>query len=210
MAVEEADADERDAEVARRLEVVAGEHAETARVLRQRFGDAELGREVGDLAQRRAVLGLEPQRGVEVALQLVVDVAEEPHERRVLGERLEPLPATPARAARTGSWTVASQASGSTHRNRSRVWASHDQRRFMARSSRAASSSGSLGRMVKLRSACMAVTVDAARGSISGHEVRSRTLHELADLASTSRRAIAHLSREIADLEAAVTVRGAP
>jgi hypothetical protein len=47
-AVEQADADERHAEVAGRLEVVAGEDAEAAGVLRQRLGDAELGREVGD------------------------------------------------------------------------------------------------------------------------------------------------------------------
>ena len=50
--VEEADADERHAEVAGRLEVVAGEHAEAAGVLGERLGDAELGREVGDRAQR--------------------------------------------------------------------------------------------------------------------------------------------------------------
>ena len=42
VAVEQPDADERDAEVGRRLEMVAGEHAETARVLRERLGDAEL------------------------------------------------------------------------------------------------------------------------------------------------------------------------
>ena len=50
--VEEADADERHAEVGRRLQVVAGEHAEAAGVLRQRLGDAELGGEVADELQR--------------------------------------------------------------------------------------------------------------------------------------------------------------
>ena len=50
--VEQADADDRHAEVAGRLEVVAGEDAEAAGVLRQHGGDAELGREVGD--RRRA------------------------------------------------------------------------------------------------------------------------------------------------------------
>ena len=54
LGVEQADADERHAEVGRRLQVVAGEHAEAAGVLRQGLGDAELGREVGDRAQRRA------------------------------------------------------------------------------------------------------------------------------------------------------------
>ncbi len=46
--VEQADADERDAEVGGGLEVVAGEDAEAARVLRQGGGDAELRGEVGD------------------------------------------------------------------------------------------------------------------------------------------------------------------
>ena len=47
-AVEQADADERDAELGRRLQVVAGEHAEPARVDRQLWLDPELHREVGD------------------------------------------------------------------------------------------------------------------------------------------------------------------
>ena len=46
--VEEADADERDAEVARRLQVVAGEDAEAAGVDRQSSVQAELGGEVRD------------------------------------------------------------------------------------------------------------------------------------------------------------------
>ena len=53
-AVEQPDADDRHAEVAGRLEVVAGEDAETAGVLRQHLGDAELGREVADRARQRA------------------------------------------------------------------------------------------------------------------------------------------------------------
>ena len=44
--VQQSDADDRHAEVAGRLEVVAGEDAEAAGVLRQHGGDAELGREV--------------------------------------------------------------------------------------------------------------------------------------------------------------------
>ena len=43
VAVEEADADDRHAEVAGRLEVVAGQDPEAARVLRQRLAEAELG-----------------------------------------------------------------------------------------------------------------------------------------------------------------------
>ena len=153
MAVEEADAHERHAEVAGRLEVVAGQHAEAAGVLRQRLGDAELGGEVGDRAQGRPLPGLEPAVAVEVALELVPDLAR--------GTRMKPASSTSASSrsrgtrpsSRTGSWTVASHASGSTQRNRSRVWASQDQRRFMASSSSAASSAGRDGRTVKLRRA---------------------------------------------------------
>ena len=48
LAVEEADADERNVEVGGALDVVAGEHAEAAGVDGQRFVQAEFGREVGD------------------------------------------------------------------------------------------------------------------------------------------------------------------
>ena len=51
--VEQADADDRHAEVAGGLEVVAGEDAEAAAVLRQHRGDAELRGEVGDRARAR-------------------------------------------------------------------------------------------------------------------------------------------------------------
>ncbi len=72
--VEEADADDRDAEVGGGLEVVAGEDAETAGVLRQHLGDAELGAEVGDGAGS-ATLGLlgprlEPAGLGEIGVQL--------------------------------------------------------------------------------------------------------------------------------------------
>ena len=91
VAVEQADADERDAQVAGRLEVVAGEHAQAARVLGDGLGDAELGREVGDEVERAVALGLEPAVALEVALQLAVDLAEEPLEPGVAGEGVEPL-----------------------------------------------------------------------------------------------------------------------
>ncbi len=51
--VEQADPDDRHAEIGRRLEVVAGQDAETARVVRQRLGDAELHGEVGDGLRKR-------------------------------------------------------------------------------------------------------------------------------------------------------------
>ena len=60
-AVEQPDADERHAELSRRLQVVAGEDAEAAAVDRQRLLDPELHREVGDAGARvRVVVGLAP------------------------------------------------------------------------------------------------------------------------------------------------------
>ena len=53
VAVEQADADDRDAEVAGGLEVVAGEDAEAAGVLREHRGDAELRGEVARSARGR-------------------------------------------------------------------------------------------------------------------------------------------------------------
>ena len=53
--VEEADADERQRRVRRRLAVVAGQDAEAAGVDLHRLVDAELGAEVGDRAGQRAL-----------------------------------------------------------------------------------------------------------------------------------------------------------
>ena len=61
--VQQADADERHAEVRRRLEVVAGEDTQPAGVLGEGLADAELRREVGDGAQRRARARVEPRGG---------------------------------------------------------------------------------------------------------------------------------------------------
>ena len=58
--VEEADPDERDAQVGGRLEVVPGEDAEPARVDRERLGQPELRREVGDEEAGVAVRPLPP------------------------------------------------------------------------------------------------------------------------------------------------------
>ena len=61
VAIEQADADERDGHVRRGLEMVAGEHAEAARVDTERLVEAVLGAEVGNRAgESRAVLALEP------------------------------------------------------------------------------------------------------------------------------------------------------
>ena len=62
-AVEQAHADERHAEVARRLAVVAGEDAEAARVDAERLVDPELHREVGDRPRRAAAPCWAYQRG---------------------------------------------------------------------------------------------------------------------------------------------------
>ena len=71
VAVQQADADHRHAEVGRRLEVITGEHAEAARVVRQRLGDPELHREVRDgRGQLRVVLPLVPARLGQVTLEV--------------------------------------------------------------------------------------------------------------------------------------------
>ena len=59
--VHEADADERNPEVARFLAVIAGEHAEAAGVDRQRLMERELGGEVGDRAVRVGVAAVPPR-----------------------------------------------------------------------------------------------------------------------------------------------------
>jgi hypothetical protein len=62
--VEQPDGDERQAEVARRLEVVAGEYAEATRVERERVVYAELGAEVGHGALARYLRGVARGPGV--------------------------------------------------------------------------------------------------------------------------------------------------
>ncbi len=51
LVVEQPDADQRQAQVRGRLEMITGEHPEAAGVLRQGLGDPELGGEVGDQVQ---------------------------------------------------------------------------------------------------------------------------------------------------------------
>ena len=65
LGVEQADGDHGHTEVARRLQMVAGEHAEAAAVLGQRLAQPELRGEVGDEVERRAVAALEPAGLVE-------------------------------------------------------------------------------------------------------------------------------------------------
>jgi len=92
--VKQADADDRDPEVAGGLEVVAGQDAEAAGVLRQHLGDAELGREVPDhgwQARIARLLVLVPARLSEVVGEIVVDVVEPAKELAVAGQRRDPL-----------------------------------------------------------------------------------------------------------------------
>ena len=91
MAVEQPDGDEGEPEVVGRLEVVAGEHAEAAGVLGQGGGDAELRREVGDLAQGAVDPLLEPPGTGQALLQLVVHGGRQGGEGGVLGQPLEVL-----------------------------------------------------------------------------------------------------------------------
>ncbi len=78
LAVEEADADERDVEVGCALDVIAGEHAEAAGVDGQRFVQAEFSGEVGDRARaEHAGIGCAPGAVFEQILLLAaVDVVD--------------------------------------------------------------------------------------------------------------------------------------
>ncbi len=94
-AVEETDAHEGHAEVARRLQVVPGEDAQAARVLRQGLRDAELGGEVGHQPQRaglhRLGPGLEPAGSGEVAVQAALGLLQVAQEAGVRPELFEAL-----------------------------------------------------------------------------------------------------------------------
>ncbi len=58
VAIEQADGDEIQIEIARRFAMVAGENAEAAGVVRDRFVEAELGREIGDRIFQRAAVAV--------------------------------------------------------------------------------------------------------------------------------------------------------
>ena len=136
-AVVEADADERNAELGRRLQVVAGEHAEAAGVDRQPLVEAELGREVGDEHVVRAVVLLPPGDALGLRLQPLLDAAEP---QRVLGRQ---------RAARSSSV--------SSERSAVRLWPSSANRC----GSRSAKSWRAPG--VQLNEKSLAISASAAR-----------------------------------------------
>jgi hypothetical protein len=79
-AIEQPHAHERHAEVARRLAVVARQHAQAARVDAERLVDPELHREVGDRAVQLGALLREPARAVAVVVERVHHVSVEAHE----------------------------------------------------------------------------------------------------------------------------------
>ena len=81
LAVEQADGDERQLEIARRLAVVAGEDAEAARVDRQAFVDAELRAEV-----RHQVVGAEAARVLPERRLGVIRVERGEHPRQAVEE----------------------------------------------------------------------------------------------------------------------------
>ena len=85
-AVEQPDADDRHTEVGRRLQVVTGEDAQPAGVLRQHLGDAELGREVGDRPWRVGTERLVPPVAGEVLLEAVGDPPQVTHEVGIVGQ----------------------------------------------------------------------------------------------------------------------------
>ena len=143
VAVEEADADDRHAEVAGRLEVVAGEDAEAARVLGQRLAEAELGREVGDGAgaHRAASRTSRGRPGARPA---------GPRRRR--GASRKPPSSAASSASRAGEAPASiptglpealSRPPGSTSASTDAIWGSHVQARLRARRSSGSRPSGS-------------------------------------------------------------------
>ena len=95
--IEEPHTDQRHAEVARRLEMIAGENPEAAAVDRQTLADAELGAEVGD--QRPFPLAgklvVEPRGRSEVLVELLLAERHPGHEGFVFAEPLLALGSEP-------------------------------------------------------------------------------------------------------------------
>ena len=91
--VEQADADQRHAQVRGCLQVVAGKDAEAAGVLRQHLGDAELGGEVGDARRCAVAEALVPAGLFEVPVEVLGGGVDPAHHVLVRGEALQLLPA---------------------------------------------------------------------------------------------------------------------
>ena len=94
--VQQADADDRHPEIGRGLEVIAGQDAEAARVVRQRLGDAELHGEVGDRRWQVTVrlsdclLVLVPARILQVVVEIGCQAVHPGQERLVAGQLVQP------------------------------------------------------------------------------------------------------------------------
>ena len=74
---------DRHAEIAGRLEEIAGQHAEAAGIERQRLAEAEFHAEIGDPAERRILCRLEPGRPVEIGAPRTHNSLQLLHEGRV-------------------------------------------------------------------------------------------------------------------------------
>ena len=89
LVVVEADADERDAEIRRALEMIAGEDAEAAGIDRHRLVQPELGREVRDRprAEHAGVTRAPGVLGLQVLLQAAIGVVDAAVQRQLRGAR---------------------------------------------------------------------------------------------------------------------------
>jgi hypothetical protein len=135
--VEETDADQREAEIARGLQVVAGEDPQAAGVDGQDLGQAELGGEVGDEIPPLSQSPHGRVRGLRVVFdaELGRDGGEEGQEGAVGSGPGEPLLGT-FRQERDGVSPVRSQPSASSVWNTARRVGRHVQRKSRARESR--------------------------------------------------------------------------
>ncbi len=90
--VQQADGNQRQAQIGRGFEVVTGQDAETTGVVRQHLGHAELHREVRDAGrQRPGRLFLIPPRPGQVGVQIGVQVVEALQKRLVGRQLVEPF-----------------------------------------------------------------------------------------------------------------------
>ena len=147
--VEQPDADDRHAEVAGGLEVVAGQDAEAAGVLRQHGGDAELRGEVADRARqrrrrRRRGAGTSGRRS-RYCSRSARAAASRVEEALVARPARRAGPGGTAPSSRTGSWPDGLPRRGVDGAKRSWVSGCQDQRRLPASSPSACSGSGQDG-----------------------------------------------------------------
>ena len=93
LTVEHADRDERDVEIARRLAMVAGENAETARVDLKAFMQAELGAEIRDQVLVRIEILGDGRFGALLMIGVVTreDAVVVLHEHAILGRVVQPF-----------------------------------------------------------------------------------------------------------------------